>query len=310
MTLTRQVLAIDAGGTHVRMALIDSRGGIMEQTKARINFSKYRAETSEQTETYVVKTLADSCASIFERQPDIGAVGIGFPGFFIENTGVLAASPNIPMLQDFPLAARLSEQLGKPVYVQNDALMAAVGEFRFGAGKNAPSLLHLTLGTGIGGGLILDGKPYPGEGGMAMEIGHLCLMPGGRPCGCGSKGCLEAYASATAIAARYHEASGQHLDASQIHALAVNGDTLADHILQDAGAYLGQAIAGCIKLLDVRLVTISGGLTGAWELLHPHIASGLESRLLPPQRGKIQVRKTMLGDNAGLFGAAATALQA
>lgn len=304
------VLAVDAGGTHVRLALADSRSRLDKQTRLRADFSKHGAGTTAQTEAHVVKTLAGACAPMLEQHPDITAVGIGFPGFFIADTGVLEASPNIPMLHDFPLAEHLSEQLGIPVCAHNDALMAALGEFKYGAGQEATNLLHITLGTGVGGGLILDGRPYTGESGMAMEIGHLCVKADGRPCGCGGKGCLEAYASASAIATRYHEAGGAHLDAAAIHARALDGDALAGQILQEAGFYLGRAIGECSKLLDIRLVTVSGGLTGAWDMLHPHIISGLEQRLIPPQRGRIHIRKTALGDDAGLLGAASMALEA
>ena len=304
------VLAVDAGGTHVRLALADSRGLLDKRTRLRADFSKHGAGTSAQTEAYVTKTLAGACAPMLDQHPDITAVGIGFPGFFIGDTGVLAASPNIPMLHDFPLAERLSGQLGVPVRAHNDALMAALGEFHFGAGRQASSLLHVTLGTGVGGGLVLDGRPYTGESGMAMEIGHLCVIADGRPCGCGGKGCLETYASASAIATRYHEAGGKRLDAAEIHARAMDGDALAGQILQEAGFYLGRAIGECSKLLDIRLVTVSGGLTGAWDMLYPHIISGLEQRLIPPQRGSIHIRKTVLGDDAGLLGAAFMALEA
>jgi len=304
------VLAVDAGGTHVRLALADSQGRLAQQTRLRADLARHGARTSAQAQAHVLEALAGACASMLEQHPDITAIGIGFPGFFIADSGVLAASPNIPMLHDFPLAERLSGQLGIPVCAHNDGLLAALGEFRFGAGRQASSLLHVTLGTGVGGGLILDGRPYTGESGMAMEIGHLCVIADGRPCGCGGRGCLETYASAGAIAARYHEAGGADLDAAEIHARAADGDALAGQILQEAGFYLGRAIGECSKLLDIRLVTVSGGLTGAWDMLYPHIRSGLEQRLIPPQRGNIHLRKTALNDDAGLLGAASMALAA
>jgi len=191
--------------------------------------------------------------------------------------------------------------------MQNDALCAAIGEHRFGAGKGRPNLLHITLGTGIGGGLILNNTPYTGENGMAMEFGHLSVEydDSARSCGCGSKGCVEAYASATAISARYFEVSGIKADSKDIYARASQGDHTAKEIIESAGRYLGMAIAEAVKLLDIHSVTISGGLSGAWPLLHPAVTSSLEANLIPPLKGKINVLRSTLDDNAGLLGAAA-----
>jgi glucokinase len=237
------------------------------------------------------------------------AAGIGFPGFFKGDSGVLTASPNLPYLHDFPLASRLSEVLGMPVFACNDAMLAALGEHRFGAGKGLRNLLHLTLGTGIGGGLVLDGRPYAGESGMAMEIGHLRVERDGRLCGCGGHGCLEAYASATAVAARFRELSGEACeDARAVYRLAKEGNPDARRVFIEAGGFLGRGIAEAVKLLDVGHVSISGGLSHAWDMLYPSMLEAVDAGLIVPQKTRVAIMPSTLGDDAGLLGAAVYAL--
>lgn len=305
-----RVLAADIGGTNVRLAVVDSDGHVGEEHRIRAELSRTADVTRERAEARVIETLTQACLPIL-AQHDITAVGLGFPGFFRGDSGVLDASPNLPMLRDFALAERLSTALDRPVTVQNDALCAAIGEHRFGIGKGSPDLLHLTLGTGIGGGLILNHAPYSGSHGMAMEFGHLQVVHGteARHCGCGNHGCVEAYASATAVAARYAEESSVRRDTAAIARMAMSGDALSRRLLSEAGHYLGVALAEAIKLLDIERVSISGGLTGAWELLLPTLQKGMESGLIPPLRGQIRVERSILADNAGLLGAATLAME-
>ena len=201
----------------------------------------------------------------------------------------------------------LSDALHIPVTAQNDALCAAIGELHFGAAKGQANLLHITLGTGVGGGLILNHTPYTGESGMAMEFGHLRVdtdHAAARACGCGGNGCVEAYASASAVAEHYARLSGVSCNSKLIHTKALQGDANAIHALSHAGHMLGKAIAEASKLLDIHTITISGGLTGAWSFLHPAIMQSLNQQLIPPMQGKIHVLASTLDDRAGLLGAA------
>ncbi|MDX8407462.1 MAG: ROK family protein, partial [Mariprofundaceae bacterium] len=207
----------------------------------------------------------------------------------------------------FALAEQLGARLKISVAAQNDALCAALGEARFGVGLGRNNLMHITLGTGVGGGLILHKHPYTGENGMAMEFGHLRVDydDAARTCGCGGSGCVEAYASASAIADRYAALTGKTSDSAAIYAAACRGDKTAIRVLEDAGMYLGRAIAEAVKLLDVETISISGGLTGAWELFQPALMQEMDQRLIPPLKGKINVLRTSLDDRGGLLGAAA-----
>ncbi|NWF37404.1 ROK family protein [Mariprofundus sp. KV] len=302
-----RVLAADIGGTNLRLALIDHNGLFLDECRIEARLSRHDKATAEEAEAYILDTLQEAIAPFLAQNPVVD-IGIGFPGFFRGHSGVLAGSPNLPLLQEFALAERLSQRLGIRVSVQNDALCAAIGEHRFGAGRGKNSLLHVTLGTGVGGGLILAGAPYTGEHGMAMEFGHLRVVDKhGRSCGCGNHGCLEAYASATAVSRRFAEISGIDTDARQVYEYACDGNKKAADILRDTGFYLGLAIAEAVKLLDIETVSISGGLSHAWHLIHPPLMAELNSNLIPPLRGKINVVHSLLDDNAGLLGAAAIA---
>lgn len=297
------ILAADIGGTNIRAAIINGEGEIAQQMRSQAAFGD--RNTSQED---LVARLSDFFSDIIQNN-SISAVGIGFPGFFLGDSGVLVSSPNLPKLHMVELASELSSALAIPVHIQNDALCAAIGEHRFGAGKGSANLLHVTLGTGVGGGLILDQRPYTGENGMAMEFGHLTVAHdnNARSCGCGGLGCVEAYASATAISARYAEKTAKQTDAKNIYQFARKGDKQAISLIESTGHYLGIALAQAIKLLDIHTVTISGGLTGSWPLLHPAIILAMNANLIPPLKGKINVLKSTLDDNAGLLGAAAIA---
>jgi glucokinase len=301
------VLAADIGGTNMRLARVSSDGDIIKEVRAQADFSRLGHLTSKQAEASILDTITDAAHALLDDK--ISGLGIGFPGFFMGDSGVLASSPNIPQLRNFKLAEGLSHRLNIPVSAQNDALCAALGEANFGAGKGLTNLLHITLGTGIGGGLILNNSAYTGESGMAMEFGHLKVAHNddARLCGCGGKGCVEAYASATAISARYFEATGKQLNTKAIFEHANNGNKEARNILESAGFYLGAAIAEATKLLDIHTVTISGGLIGAWSILYPTVMTSLDANLIPPLKGSTKVLPSTLDDNAGLLGAAALA---
>ena len=296
------ILAADVGGTNIRAAVVTTQGEITKELHSRIDLGDRNISEND-----LIDRLAGFFAGIIKQQSSISGIGIGFPGFFLGSSGVLVASPNLPNLNGVNLAQHLSEALNLPVSIQNDALCAAIGEQRFGAGRGLANLLHITLGTGIGGGLILNHTPYTGVSGMAMEFGHLSVEfdDSARACGCGGNGCVEAYASASSISERYFDACGTQTDSKDIYEQACNGDAVAKAIIESAGHYLGISIAQSIKLLDIHTVTISGGLSNAWPLLHPTMIRSLDENLIHPLKGKISVLKSTLDDHAGLLGAAA-----
>jgi len=304
--MTNPVIAVDIGGTHLRAAQVSGEGNIMGKVQCvRSDFSTLTGGSSSAALTAIGDALAKAIAPLTHG---VDAIGIGFPGYITD--GVVMGSPNIPALQQVPLAHDLSDRLHKRVVVDNDANCAAFGEWRFGAGQGEPSLLHLTLGTGVGGGYVCQGKIFSGDCAMALEMGHLRVDWGveARVCGCGGKGCLEQYASATAVARIFSQRCGKGCDAAQVCRYADDGDPAALAVYAQAGAVLGGGIAQAVKLLDVRAVTISGGMIGAWDYFYPNLQQALTANLLPPQRRNVTVRASTLNDQAGLLGAAALAL--
>jgi len=302
------VLAADIGGTNIRLACINARGQIIDEIRQQAELSLHTEQSQANAETHVIKRLAEAIHP-FAQSHGVDRLGMGFPGFFQRNNGLLASSPNLPLLQNFALSDRLSDALGMHVSVENDALCAAIGEQKYGSGQGRSDLLHITLGTGVGSGLILNNLPYSGEHGMAMEFGHLCIEHhDGRLCGCGNYGCVEAYASATALMKRFHEICDCKIaDAKAIFEQAREGHACAVTITNEAGMYLGMAIAEAVKLLDVTTITISGGLSGGWDILYPPLKHELNNNLIAPLKGKVEVLRSRLDDNAGLLGAAVIA---
>jgi len=298
------VLAADVGGTNIRTALVNVQGEVVVERREQVGLSQ-----SNLSEDALINVLVEKFQPFLREYSGVQAIGVGFPGFFVGESGVLASSPNLPSLKNVAIAEKLADALHCPVRVQNDALCAALGEQRFGVAQGCEHLLHVTLGTGVGGGLVLHRQAYTGEGGMAMEFGHLCVNTAGdaRVCGCGARGCVEAYASATAIQARYVEATGERKTTVEIYQQAVSGDVFSRLLLKEMGEALGRALAEAIKLLDVRTVSISGGLLGAWSIWYEPMMTALNLHLIPPLQGKVTVLSSTLGDHAGVLGAAALA---
>ncbi len=295
-----RVLGVDVGGTNVRLAQVAPSGEILEQHREQWDLAAHGASESE--------ILDALCRVIRPHLRGVHAVGIGFPGFFHAHSGVLALSPNLPSLRDLPLAEEVERRLSVQVEAQNDALCAALGEFHFGAARGCEHLLHITLGTGVGGGLILHHRPFFGADGMACEYGHLRIDEQGDPCGCGQRGCLETFASATAIRRRYARASGEDCPAAEVYRRACAGERDALRCFQDAGEALGRAIAETVKLLDLRDVSLSGGVSQAWDLLLVPLQATMEAALLPPQQGQVRILRSVLQDRGGVLGAASLAL--
>lgn len=299
------ILALDVGGTHLRSAWVD-RGEVSDDLRERSDMSGVCKNAGESAATQLAEILSNH---IRERlaQRAAESVALGMPGF-INADGVVIASPNLQGVLNFPLRQELEAELGLPVTVANDALCAACGAWML-EHPRPRSLAVLTLGTGVGGGLILDGHPVVGDGGTAMEIGHLVAVPEGHLCGCGKRGCLEQYASASALT-RLDAADGEGGRDSEILAVAArNGEKRAGELFHAAGNHLGYAVATLVLLVDVHTIRIGGGLSRSWDLMEKGFQSGLDTHLMAPLRGCIDVRPVPEKeiDRIGIIGAAALA---
>jgi glucokinase len=305
------VFAIDLGGTHLRVALVDVTGRIVQQLKQ---------ETPKgDSANCVVAALVHAADAWHTFKPQVIATSIMVPGAVDSNKAVVLGAPNLPSLIDFPLKAELERQLGWPVFLENDANAAAVGEMWLGAARGCRDVVSVTLGTGVGGGVILDGKLWRGSHGSAGEIGHTTVDPfSGLKCKCGNTGCLELYASATAIVRMtkeklslfpQSELKADGLTAERVYEAGRNGDELARVVFKRFGMYLGIGLANLINFIDPEIIVIAGGAVNGWDLFAADMYREVEERAFRATAQQIRIARAECGDNAGLLGAARLALQ-
>ncbi len=307
MTDTVLNIGIDIGGTNIRLGVFNGTECI-KQTRFEANLTTICASNSpEQAWQQILDLITNAINVIVTEHPAVRSIGIGFPGFIDPDTHIIESSPNLPGLQNVNLAEDLSDSLDamgltQRVAVANDANVAALGEYYL-AGKPDGGLLYCGLGTGVGGGLVLGDKPYAGNHGCAMEIGHIIVHPNGRQCGCGNLGCLETYASATGVAKTFQELTGHQQTAHTIAEHAKAGDADALQAYQVAAEALGQTLASVMKVVDVNTIVIGGGMAGAWDLMQARFNQRFNADLIPVLRGKVQVRLASGSDLAGMIGA-------
>lgn len=292
-------IGVDLGGTNLRAAAV-SRDGVI--------FNKISGHTDLKAGRDAV--IGDIVESINELKQLCGTdtlagVGIGVPGFIAMETGVILNSNNLPEFSGFPVRDDIERRLGTPIFLENDANAAALGEKWAGAAKDVDDLVLLTLGTGIGGGIIANGRVVHGREGMAGEIGHITIYPNGNPCGCGNYGCLEKHASATAIVAMARLIQlGDNLTSKQVYELAVDGDERAKMIFHTVGMALGIALATLVNVFNFPLYLLGGGALGGWDQFAPSMFAEVEKRSFSFRNSKTKIEKAVLGSDAGLIGAA------
>ena len=310
---TKLVFAADLGGTHLRAAAIDENGRIYHQLKKA---TPHSSEAKDVVEALV--QAARECESKTREAGVIQTASVGVPGTIDVQKGVVVTAPNIPCLAGFRLADALQIELQWPAVIENDANAAAMGEMWQGAGRGASTIVCLTLGTGVGGGIIINGELYRGADGAAGEIGHMAIEPfGGVSCGCGGQGCLEVYASGTAIVRMTREALPKHphsmlhaidgLTSEEIFGAGEKGDQLALEIFDRMGVYLGVALANLVNVFNPEMIVIAGGVANAWDLFAAQAIQQMRDRAFPLPAANVQIKRGECGDNAGLLGAASRA---
>ena len=312
------VIGIDLGGSAIRAGAVTKEGQLR-------NFRRVEIPKGRRKDLIIV-CITDMVRELIllegDRNHKVVAAGIGSPGIIKMAKGIVVTSPNFPGWKDVPLKSLLERSVKLPVSVNNDANSAAYGEKWRGAGRKVSSLVCLTLGTGIGGGIILDGNVWYGVQGMAGEIGHMTVNPDGPRCSCGNSGCLEAYSSATGmvrsaiesigdgkrtILKRLSEGDNSTITAKMIYEAATQGDRLSIGILKEAGAYLGIAIASLIHVLNPEMIVLTGAVTGAWDFFMPAAKEEIEKRAYTAIVKQTKVVKGKLPGSAGVVGAAGLA---
>lgn len=307
ITVMSITIAVDIGGTHIRTASYNSNN--------TTPLAHHRTR-SLGNEPGVYERLVQAIETVW--QAGVSAIGIASPGPLDPHSGTILATPNIPEWQNFPLAPKLSARFGVPVYLDNDANMAGLGEWTFGAGRGHHDLVYLTISTGVGGGVISNDRLLQGFHGLGAELGHMIIDPDGPPCGCGKNGHVESFCSGPAIARFVNERirAGEPsslqahpgLSAAQVADAALNGDSLAIAAFARAGHHLGMAVANYLAIFDPSILIFGGGVSQVGDLLFKPFEESLRAHVFHPHYlDNLVIEKAQLGDNAGLLGALAWA---
>jgi glucokinase len=308
----RETIGVDLGGTKMHVGVVDSERHIHYEG---------REPSTGLSEDRLVEDLGRELQEAKDARPDVLAAGLGVPATIDHDRGVAIQAVNLD-ITDVPLRDVMRDRIGLPVFLDNDANVAALAEHLYGAAKGAQNVVMLTVGTGIGGGLVLGGQVYRGSTGAGAELGHIVIVEDGLPCqgNCPNHGCVETYASGTAIAREGRAAAEREPDSAlgkalaegpilgkTVTDLALAGDPLATEVIAQAGRHLGVALASLANIFDPDVFVIGGGVSAVGELLVGPAREELRSRALPPMN-KAPVKLAELGGDAGLIGAAAMAL--
>ena len=310
---TKYVIGVDLGGTQIKYGAVNLEGELMT--------SLVRPTEAEKGPIVIIRNIANTVREISEdgdlKALELVGLGVASPGPLSSKEGIIYLAPNLPGWREVPLRRLLEDETGLLVHVENDTNSAAVGEYWNGAGKGAENIIVLTLGTGIGGGIILNGRLYTGTMGTAGEVGHMVIESKGPPCPCGSQGCLEMLASATAVVKRARgkiekgysslikdlvEGHLENLTSLHVYEACTEGDSLAIKVMEEAGRYLGIGISNLIKLFDPQMIILGGGMSKAGEFLFDPLRDEVEKRICTFTGFDVPVIPAELENNAGVIG--------
>lgn len=311
--MTKRYVGIDLGGTNLKLGLVSASGHMVE----RLSSPTEAARGPDHVLGRMAEAVRDICKLAGIPLTDVAAVGVGAPGPLDTKAGKVVFAPNMPGWRNIMVRDTLHRNLGRPVVVENDANVAGYGEFRCGAAPDVRDMVILTLGTGVGGGIILDGRMFRGRTDTGAELGHLIVHHGGRKCGCGNLGCLEAYASATAVVARFGEAlaageesllaSEEDFSCKDIFEAAAKGDALSVRIVDETADYLADGIISLLHVLNPQEVVLTGGMMGAGDGFLDRIRTRVRTMAFERAAQACEVRWSTLGGDAGILGAALAA---
>jgi len=318
---TSYILGVDLGGTNIVVGAMPSDGRSMHAVRTEPTHAEDGADgVTSRIVRMVEATIAQTIAETGATRADFAGIGIGAPGPLDRETGVVLITPNLGWT-DYPLRDRIADAVGLPAALDNDANCATLGEWWIGAARGAQHAIGLTIGTGIGGGLILNGALYHGASGIAGEIGHTSIDANGRRCKCGNYGCLEAYASGPAIAVRAREAldGGENsllpslvdgdldrITAHTVYDAAERGDQLALGVVRATAGFLGTGIANLLNIFNPEVVVIAGGVTQAGDALFEPLRAEVRRRAFKPAVAVCRIVPGELPGTAGVAGAVAT----
>jgi len=311
------IVAVDLGGTQIRAALCGIDGQIFRRV-AKLT------EAKDGPDAVIDRLYAAITEALGDAPPaDVVGIGIGAPGPLNPITGVVLEAPNLPGWCNVPLRTLVSERFARPTFLGNDANVAGLAEYLYGAGHGIRDQIYLTISTGIGSGIIVDGRMLLGSEGLAAEAGHMIVVPSGPLCGCGAHGCLEAVAAGPAIArdvvtriksgkksrvTKLVDGDLSKVDAKVVNVAAQLGDKVSIAAFRRAGSYLGIGIANLLRLFNPRMVVLGGSVTKAGPLLFDPMHEAIKANTLPFYWEGLAITAAALGDDVGLLGAAALAV--
>ena len=310
-------VGIDLGGTNIK-------GGVVDRAGRVVHFESIETE-AEGGRDHVLDRIGMLAGKVRDAaglaRDQIGGVGIGSPGPLDTKRGFIHTAPNLPGWENLPLADEVSKRCGYRVFIENDANAAALAESFAGVGKGSQCMLLLTLGTGIGGGIVLNGRVWHGVNDCAAELGHVSILYNGDRCNCGSIGCVETYASASAVVRRTRKAlaegadsslaeRGDELECAHVFQAAAEGDPLASRIIGDTIVYLGTAVASLVNIFNPDKVVLFGGMANAGDQLMLPLREEVGRRSFDMAYERCEIVFSQLGGEAGVIGAAVTAMQA
>jgi len=310
-------VGIDFGGTGIKVGIIDESGKILIKDSFVTDPKKSGDE--------IVKHIAECTQKVMDDsklpQENILGVGIGSPGLLNPETGQLKIVTNVPNLNEVYMAKGISDFLKKPAFLDNDVNAMSLGEFYYGSGKGKQNVIALTVGTGVGGGIILNGQLYRGSTFTAGEIGHMSIARDGKHCGCGNYGCLERYVGKEGIIERFEMYKSKGIETSidkyleegkvtpkAIAMAAKDGDKISIEVLKESGEILGHAIASLVNILNPEMVIIGGGISNAGDLLMEPVRLGMLKHAYTIPAAAVKIVRAQLGNDAGLVGAASLAV--
>lgn len=307
------VIGVDLGGTKISTAISTFEGNILSQTVIPTNAN----DGEEAVMNRIISTIDEVLKSANVSTDDVQAIGIGSPGPLDAKKGTIITTPNLPF-KNYNVVKPIKDKFNIPTFIDNDANVAAIGEFMFGAGKGKENIVFFTVSTGVGGGAVLNGKAYRGNTSNALEIGHMTVEPNGPRCNCGNIGCLEAVSSGTAIGKRGQEAVLTNVETSlkkyekitsyEVFTEAKNGDLVAKEIIDNALNYLGIGVANAISIFDPEMVIIGGGVAKVGDILFDKVKEVVNKRCFKSMAQSCEIVPAGLGADAGVMGAVALAI--
>ncbi len=299
--MSQVTVGVDIGGTNIKVGLVGSSGKIVARTVLK-------TESCSQNKNKLIKAVILAIEELLEEKrlnkKNVLGIGFGFPGLVNPEKGIVTFLPNISGWKNVPLKQIIAKETGVPVFIDNDVNLVTLAEWKFGAGKGKENLLCMTLGTGVGSGLILNGLLYRGEGFVAGELGHMPLNEKGPGCNCGGEACFERYVGNRYLMARAGKIfKNKNIQLPDVFALAEHGNVRAVQFWEETATHIGNAFVGVVNLLNPSLIIVGGGVSNNYKYLGPTINKIIKKRAMKVQAGMVKIVRAKLGDDAGIIGA-------